>query len=214
MHDPDETGRAGSSDRTSDPVEKAVEASFPASDPPAWTAARAGKPESARAKSARKDDQPSPPEHCEALGLFASVAGAQAAAEALLASGFNLVDIGPPRWYGNLGAGIGGPVPVNKAESVGACAALGALAAGAVAALFGPRSARGLFAMAAGGAVGALSAHTAARLAQKRVTEQGWPEGGVVLCVRLKSPQDQERALSIIERQGAQKLHVSWAHAR
>src|SRR5688572_19009982 len=117
MHANDKPGSAG----TKDPVEQAVADSFPASDPPAWTAARAGKPEPQAGKDARKLDEQSPPRHCEALGLFASEVGAQAAAAALLAAGFNAVDIGPPRRQGNLEAGIGA---APKNDSLGLYAAL------------------------------------------------------------------------------------------
>jgi hypothetical protein len=206
MNNDDETGRAGNKD----PVEEAADGSFPASDPPAWTATRSGKPESPAAKDARKLGEQSPPEHCEAVGLFASETAARAGADALLAAGFNMVDLGPPRRHGSLEAGIGGAA--DKDGSLGLCAALGALAGGALAALFAPRGTRYLIAAAAGGAAGAVSARAAASLAQKRGT--GWPQNGWLLRVKLKSPKDQENALAIIEGQGAQKMHVSWPHAR
>jgi hypothetical protein len=207
MQDDEKPGRA----RSNEAVDKTGAESFPASDPPAWTTTRAGKPESDAAKNARTLEAQSPPQHCEALGLFASEAGAQAAADALLAAGFNMVDIGPPRRHGNLEAGIG---PARKNGSVGLYPALGALAAGALAALFAPRGTRSLIAAAAGGAVGAVSARAAANFAEKQAAEDCWPQNCWLLRVHLKSPEDQERALTIIERQGAQKMHVSWTHAR
>ncbi len=212
MHDDDKPGRSSpaGSPGAQDPVEEAGGASFPASDPPAWTAARAGLPRSVEAPGALGQAGAAPPLHCEAVGLFASEPAAQAVAEALLGSGFNMVDIGPPRSRGNLGAGIGGRTPVNVAESIGFYAALGALAAGAVAALFMPRGARRLFAAAAGGAVGALSARTAARFAQHQGVEGEWPQDGTLLRVKVKTAEDQKRALAIIEGHGALKAHISW----
>jgi hypothetical protein len=204
MHDHDKPGRA------QDPVEEASGQSFPASDPPAWTAARAGKPEGQAGREARHTEDKSPPRHCEVIGLLRSDSEAKQAADALLASGFNLVDIGPPRRHGDLGAGIGAPVSANEASSIGLCAGLGALAAGAFAALFLPRSARHVMVAAAGGAVGAASAHAVARMRQARAAEPGWPPNAVLLRVRLKSPDDQKRALAILDAQGACKLQVSW----
>jgi hypothetical protein len=208
MHDDEKkTGREA------DRVEEASGESFPASDPPAWTAARAGKPEHPDARDQRRDADALPPVFCEAVGLFRTEAEAQAAADALLASGFNLVDTGPPRRHGNLAAGIGARAAADRARSMGVYAALGALAAGTVAALFAPRGARYVAAAAAGGAIGAASAHAAAAFAQRNASESDWPPGGVLLRVKLKTPDDQRRAFAILEGQRACKLHVSWQHA-
>jgi hypothetical protein len=142
------------------------------------------------------------------IGLFRSSAEAQPAADALLAAGFNLVDIGPPRRQGDLGAGIG--APARERSSLGLRAALGALAAGAVAALLMPRGIRNVLAAAAGGAVGAASAHAVARMTRTAAPESDWPPNGVLLCVKLRTPDDQKRAFAILEAQGACKLHASW----
>jgi hypothetical protein len=205
----DDTKNTG---RVKDRVEEAGGQSFPASDPPAWTAARAGKPETAAAREARRGDDP-PPTICEAVGLFRSEAEAAAAADALLASGFNLVDTGPPRRRGNLGAGIGTRAAAERARSMGIYAALGALAAGTVAALFAPRAARHVVAAAAGGAIGAASAHAAAAFAQRNDGEADWPPRGVLLRVKLKTQEDQKRAFALLEGRGACKLQLSWRQA-
>ncbi len=202
MHDHEKPGRA------QDRVEEAGGESFPASDPPAWTAARAGKPEPQAGKEARRAEDASAPQHCELTGLFRSAAAARPAADALLNAGFNLVDLGPPQRHGDLGAGIG--ARAGSRGSLGVCAALGALAAGAVAALLLPRGTRNVMLAAAGGAVGAASAHAGAAMMERRRADPTWPPHAVLLRVKLKSPADQKRALAILEAQGACKLHVSW----
>jgi hypothetical protein len=176
-------------------------------DPPAWTAARAGKPEGRVSKAARRAEDASPPLRCEMIGLFHSESEAQSAADALLTSGFNLVDIGPPQRHGDLGAGIG--ARAGQARPIGIYAAFGALAAGAVASLFLPRGARNVIVAAAGGAIGAASAYAMAPMMQRHTAGPAWPPGAVLLRVGLKSPADQTRALAILEAQGACKLHVS-----
>jgi hypothetical protein len=40
--------------------------------------------------------------------------------------------------------------------------------------------------------------------------ETDWPPNGVLLRVKLRTPDDQKRACAILEAQGACKLHVSW----
>lgn len=199
-----------SSRRSKDPVEEAAAQSFPASDPPAWTAARAGKPR--LPGEVRGGAETKPPLHCEAIGLFRGEAAAQAAADALLASGFNRVDIGPPRLPGDLGAGLGAKIPPTTLRAVGFSALLGALMAGTAAALVAPRGVRHVVAAAAGGAVGALSAHTATLFAGRSVPGD-WPKSATLLRVRLKTPADQKRALEIIEGQGAVRADLNWSQA-
>lgn len=127
------------SGRTRDPVEEAGGGSFPASDPPAWTVARAGKPEARAGKRARRAGGRSLPGHCAVIGLFRSPSAAQAAAAALLGAGFNRVDIGPPLRFGEIGGGIG--ARADRASAIGVLAAFGAIAAAGVAALVVPRRA-------------------------------------------------------------------------
>jgi hypothetical protein len=197
--------------RAQDPVEEAAAQSFPASDSPAWTATRAGEPEQPADKEARRAAELAARRDGEAIGLFRSDLEAQPAADALLASGFNSVDLGPPRARGNLVAGVGERAPAANASSLGLCAALGALTAGAVAALLMPRGSRYVLAAAAGGAVGAASAHAAARATRNSAVAPGWPPNGVLVRVRFKTADEQKRALSVLEAHGAAKLHVSWA---
>lgn len=194
--------------RPKDPVDEAGGGSFPASDPPAWTATRSGTPEGEASKAARRNEDSAPPRHCEVIGLFRSPSAAHPAADALLSAGFNRVDMGPPLRFGDLAAGIG--AGSGQAKSIGIFAAFGAVAAAAVAALVLPRGARNLIMAAAGGAIGAASSH-AARLALPRAADPTWPRNAVLLCVKLKSPADQPRAFEILESQGACKLHVNWA---
>ncbi len=189
-----------------DPVAEAGGDSFPASDPPAWTSTRAGKPEGRANKEARRAEDTSPPQHCEVIGLFRSESEAQSAADALLTSGFNVVDIGPPQRHGDLGAGIG--ARAGQARPTGFCAAIGALAAGAAASLFLPKSARNVIVAAAGGAIGAASAHAMAQMMRRRAAGPAWRPGAALLRVGLSSPADQTRALAILEAQGACELHV------
>ena len=78
-----------------------------------------------------------------------------------------------------------------------------------------PRNARHLaLVAAAGGAIGAVSAKAAEHLEGKPNAGPEWPRDGFLLRVKLKSPEDQKRALAVIEGQGARKLHVSWRHGR
>ncbi|MBL8665781.1 MAG: hypothetical protein JNM29_23295 [Candidatus Odyssella sp.] len=196
MHERENSGR------TRDPVEEAGGGSFPASDPPAWTVARAGKPEARAGKRARRAGGRSLPSHCAVIGLFRSPSAAQAAAAALLGAGFNRVDIGPPLRFGELGGGIG--ARADRASAIGVLAAFGAIAAAGVAALVVPRRARYLLLAAAGGAVGAASAQ-AARLTL--------PRAAALLFVKLKSPDDLPRAFEILEMEGACQAHVDWAQA-
>ncbi len=202
MSEHNKTGRA------KDPVDEAGGGSFPASDPPAWTATRSGKPEDQASKEARRNEDTAPPNHCEVIGLFRSPAAAQPAAAALLSAGFNRVDIGPPLRAGDLAAGLG--ARTGQLKSIGMFAAFGAAVAASVAALVLPRNARNVIMAAAGGAVGAASTH-AARLARPRVQDPAWPRNAVLLCVKLKSPADRQRAFEILESQGACKLHVNLA---
>jgi len=206
----DDDTKPGRPAAAKDPVDEASGGSFPASDPPPWTATRAGEPESAEDKAARAAAERTPPLRCEAIALFASEASAQAAADALLCSGFNLVEIGPPHTPGNLAAGIGARLTAERAQALGRYAALGALTAGAVAALLMPRGARFLLAAAAGGAVGAIAARTAGHVAERRGIEPGWPRTGMLLRVKLTTAEDRKRALAIIEDLGALKIHMSW----
>jgi hypothetical protein len=199
--------------RAQDPVEEAAAQSFPASDPPAWTATRAGEPEQPADKEARRAAELAARRDCEAAGFFRSDSEAQRAADALLGCGFNSVDIGPPRARGNLAGGVGERTLSANASSLGLCAALGALAAGAVAALLLPRGMRHVLAAAAGGAVGAASVYVA-QATRNSAAAPGWPPNGVLVRVRFKTTDEQQRALSILEAQGAAKLHVGWAREK
>lgn len=197
--------------RTPDPVDEASGGSFPASDPPAWTAARSGRPARQGTSEARLADAGPSYGHCDVVGLFRSNAEAAPAADALLSSGFNLVDIGPPRRHGNLDAGIGRPLSTRG--SVALNAALGAVAATAIAALLMPRGTRHVAAAAIGGTVGAISSRAAARVIQQRDEARDWPPNAALLRVHVKSQDDEKRALAILEVHGACKVHMNWQRA-
>lgn len=193
-------------------VEEADAESFPASDPPAWTATRTGGPEGDAAKSARKEDGGGGGEaRCEAIALYGCKDDAQRAADALLKAGFASVEIGPPRRAGVLSAGIG---PVRHRSSAAPepllSAALGALAGGVIGVLGGAGSGRMLTLLGAGGVVGAL----AARRGSDGAAGMDWPRAGACLVrVKIESAEDERRILLVAERSGARGLHLRWRAA-
>ncbi|MCW5771154.1 MAG: hypothetical protein KIT16_05915 [Rhodospirillaceae bacterium] len=182
--------------------------SFPASDPPAWTAARSGGPEPNEQKAARHAESGNGRERrCEAIALFAQKADADRAADALLTAGFAQVDVGPPRCHGDLSKGIG--TPDEPGRDPLACAAAGAVALGLVAALIGGRRGTALALAGTGGLAAAIAAPSRRR---KVAAGAEWPEAGACLLrVRVDSAEDERRALLVAQSHGARAIHVRWA---
>jgi len=206
-----ETPDAGSTaGPKSDTVEQANDDSFPASDPPAWNSARAGRPEGSAQKEARRDDgRPSAP-RCEAIALFVGEAQAHAAADELLAAGLASADVGPPRQYGNLAAGLGAASRGDHDALTVLCGAVGAAAAVIGGALAGRRPS--LFAAGAGALLGAIAGCGAAPGMKRRgAATDGWPsEGACLLRVEVKSAEDERRVLLTAEKHGARSLRLQW----
>ena len=191
--------------------------SFPASDPPAWTATRAGPPEGGAERSARQAGAKAPPPRCEAIAAFAAERQAQVAADALLAAGFNAAEIKPSRASATLAAELGLPRSVGRGAVIGVCAAIGGVAAAIAAALIARPSSRSTararaVSVAAGGVFGGLAGAIAAPRVCPDIADLTDGRGGDawLLCFELKSADDERRALLALQENGARMLQVRW----
>lgn len=206
-----ETPNAGSAAGPKpDMVEQANDDSFPASDPPAWNSARAGRPEGQAQKESRRDDQRPTLPRCEAIALFAGQAQAHAAADELLAAGLASVHVGPPRQHGNLAAGLGAVNRRDHDALTALCAGVGVAAAILGGAFVGRRPS--FFAAGAGALLGAVAGYGAGpRLQSRNAGVDGWPsEGACLLRVEVKSAEDERRVLLTAEKHGARSLRLQW----